>query len=189
MGRHGNQCQCARCKGIRGETKGMRTRPLGYKHSQETKDKIGKANSIVLKGRKLSKAIKRKISQSMKKHIFTDIHKNRISKALKGRKYSANTIKKMSIARKGKAMPQKIRNKISNTFKTRNIFDNHHLFTKEISDYTIRIDHRKHIQLHHKAYEYLIQKFGKQGILDYLSWFNKKYVLDVIINPEVLKFP
>jgi hypothetical protein len=54
----------------------------GYKHSEETKKKIGLANSIALKGKKrhpLSEEHKRKLSLSKKGIIFSEEHKKKLS--------------------------------------------------------------------------------------------------------------
>lgn len=48
-----------------GFKKGQKIR-LGIKHSQETKDKIGKANSIALKGKKIPDSVKEKIAKALK---------------------------------------------------------------------------------------------------------------------------
>lgn len=71
--------------------KGVRSR-LGCRHSEETKRKIGLANSIALKGKKLSKGHKIKISKGTKgKNIW-----------MKGKKHSEKTKIKMSLSHKGK---------------------------------------------------------------------------------------
>jgi 5-methylcytosine-specific restriction endonuclease McrA len=74
-----------------------------YKHkpcSEETKRKIGLANSIILKGRKLSEETKKRMSKAQKGRKIT--WKEKISKAHKGKKLSEEHRKKLSEAFKGR---------------------------------------------------------------------------------------
>lgn len=67
----------------------------GWKHSEETKRKIGKANSLALKGRKLSKEHCKKISEYNKRI-------GRIPPSPLGREFSLETRKKISEKLKGR---------------------------------------------------------------------------------------
>jgi len=60
--------------------------------------------------------------------------------------------------------------------KMKNSICEHHIFGKKFKD-TIKINKNKHMKLHHNAYFYILEKFGKQAILDYIKWFDKKYGL------------
>lgn len=60
----------------------------GNSHSQETKRKIGLANSISLKGKRHSEETKKKMSLSRIGRIVSEETKNKISLAKKGRKIS-----------------------------------------------------------------------------------------------------
>jgi len=76
---------------------------INYKHSEETKRKIGLANAIALKGRKLPKETCEKIRLNNAKYW-------------KGKTRPEDTKKKISIAHKGKkpyAMTDEIRKKMS----------------------------------------------------------------------------
>src|SRR3990167_8440591 len=103
---------------------------LGKKHTAETKRKIGLANSIALKGKKLSEE-----------------HKRRMSLALKGRIFSKETLKKMSEANKGrflgiapwnkgKRWSEETKKKMSESHKGKNCGENH---PKWISDRTLLV--------------------------------------------------
>ena len=76
-------------KGIKGFQKGHKIR-LNKKHSEETKIKIGLANSVILKGRKLSDETKQKISEG---------HKG-LNTWMNGKKLTEKTRKKMSLTQK-----------------------------------------------------------------------------------------
>jgi hypothetical protein len=105
--------------------------PKGYyKHSEETKRKIGLANSIALKGKKQSEESNRKRSLSLKGHPMSDKarealdktrHKpvsleqrKKISDTLKGRKLSEYQIKRIRETHTGKIVSKETCEKISN---------------------------------------------------------------------------
>ena len=84
----------------------------GHKVSEETKKKIGHTNSIILKGRKLSKKHKKNISFGMlgeKNHFFGKHHTKeslkKISEASKNRIISEETRKRLSECRLGSKHP------------------------------------------------------------------------------------
>ncbi len=76
----------------------------GYKHSEETKKKIGAANSIVLKGRAIP-------------HLRTAEVRNKISKALTGKKLSAEHIVKSANSNRGRITSIETRRKLSEALK------------------------------------------------------------------------
>lgn len=65
--------------------------PYGHPQSEETKKKIGLANSIALRGRKLSQETKLKISKSTKGKILSSITRKKLSVAQKGKHHSPQT--------------------------------------------------------------------------------------------------
>jgi hypothetical protein len=53
----------------------------------------------------------------------------------------------------------------------------HHIYLRDHSDETMELDRGKHSKLHREAYRYLMEVFGKEGINNYLKWFDKRYGL------------
>jgi hypothetical protein len=51
----------------------------------------------------------------------------------------------------------------------------HHKYLKEFSDEVIKMTQSGHSKLHNKAYEFIFLKYGKEGIDNFLKWFNEKY--------------
>lgn len=78
----------------------------GFKHSEETKRKIGESNKFLKKGKKLPKEIKIKISESLMGHKQSDETKLKKSQSHTGLKHSEETKKKMSLSAKGKIRPK-----------------------------------------------------------------------------------
>ena len=67
--------------------KGICTRPLGYKHTEETKSKIGlanKGNVSYLKGNHLPLTIRQKISKTKRERGYSQEYRNAISKRMSG---------------------------------------------------------------------------------------------------------
>lgn len=81
--------------------KGHKPYSPGYKHSSETKKKIGEANSIALKGRKLSEEHKESIKKGKEglDLSHTDESKAKISNGLKGKPKSEEHKAKLRAAR------------------------------------------------------------------------------------------
>ena len=67
---------------------------LGYKHSDEIKEKMSGENHHLF-GKTLSEEYKQKISNTLKGRTITKQHANRISKAMQGHEVSEETRKKM----------------------------------------------------------------------------------------------
>ena len=89
-------------------------------HSQETKDKIGKANSKALKGKKLPQETKDKIGKAIKgkkKPVRTKEHSLKLGLANKGKKDTPETRARKSKAFKGRILSQETKNKISEAHK------------------------------------------------------------------------
>lgn len=93
------------------ETKnGVNIKRMGHPISEETKRKIGLANSIALKGKHLTEEVKKKLSIIAKEKGY--------GKWMVGKKHSEETKRKMREAHKGKLyhpMTDEIRKKISKT--------------------------------------------------------------------------
>ncbi len=96
----------------------------GRKLSKEIKDKI----STALKGNKNrlglvhSKETKERISRSMKKRVFSEEHKKKLSQAKKGKPPSDGTLanlRKMAVANRGKPRSEEVKNKIRQTLNKR----------------------------------------------------------------------
>ena len=70
--------------------------PKGYKMSEETKRKIGKANSIALRGKTLSEETKRKIGQKSKLRWEDPAYRKKVTEASRGRRHTEQTKRRMS---------------------------------------------------------------------------------------------
>lgn len=90
----------AKLKGRTPWNKGLKNCRPNYKHSEETKKKIGLANSIVLKGKRPA-------------HLHSKEVRIKISKALMGKKLSPERIEKMRLVNKGKKLSPETRVKLS----------------------------------------------------------------------------
>lgn len=93
---------------------------FGYTISEESRKKIGAANSVALKGRHLSNEVREKISRAAKGRVVSDETRKKMSDAQKGR-VSSNKGKpmseeqklKISNARKGFVMSEEQKEKLS----------------------------------------------------------------------------
>lgn len=80
-----------------------------YKHSEETRKKIGLGNL----GKVYSKEIRNKISKALTGRRLSEEHKKKISKALKGRTISKEIREKMSKAQRGHKHTEESKRKMS----------------------------------------------------------------------------
>lgn len=83
----------------------------------------------------------------------------------------------MRLIRLKKKSSVSIREKISASLK-RVRFHRHHLYLNE-SDERIIVTSSKHASLHRQVYRYVLEKYDKRGIDDYLKWFKKKFGLRI----------
>lgn len=51
----------------------------------------------------------------------------------------------------------------------------HHIYLKENSEEIIKLTNSIHRKLHQRVYDYLYEKYSKEGIDNYISWFKEKY--------------
>ena len=89
----------------------------GFKHSEETKNKIAKSNT----GRKLSDNTKLKLSIRFKGIKRTDLERIKISQGQLGRKLSEEHKKKLSDIKKGTKHSEETKNKLSEMNKGKKI--------------------------------------------------------------------
>lgn len=117
--------------------KGYNQRPaaennLGFKHTEEGRKKISKANkgrklsidtkrkiSESRKGKKLSEETKKKLSEKNTGKTLSEKTRKKISETSKGRKRSEETKTKMSQAHKGKSRPKHSHEHIQNVINSR----------------------------------------------------------------------
>jgi len=128
-----------------------------------------------------------------KDRVVTEKTRKLLSKIHKGKSKSEEHKKKCSLAqikrfkdnpehgehlrkiRLGIKMSTEQKEKISKSVLKNNKVK-HHIFGKEYND-LIDLTRSKHMSLHHSAYFYILDKHGKEGILDYLNWFDTKHGL------------
>jgi hypothetical protein len=130
---------------------------LGHHVSQETRYKISKANSgknHVFYGKKRPEHSKKMKGCKIwnKGKVMTDSFRKNVSRGLTGRPVSLQTRKKMSLS------GQKVTEVL------------HHKYGKNYS-VLLKVTPSQHTKLHLKAYFYILDKYGKQGIDDYINWF------------------
>ncbi len=82
-----------------------RRNPKRKSLTEEHKRKIGLANSIALKDKKLPEEVKEKISKKLTGRKLTEKHKKHLSEALKGKSKSEEHKRKLSETLKGKPQP------------------------------------------------------------------------------------
>jgi hypothetical protein len=51
----------------------------------------------------------------------------------------------------------------------------HHIFGKKYPE-TLILSRKLHAQLHNNVYFYILERYGKQAILDYIKWFKNKFI-------------
>ena len=169
---------------------------LGYKLSNETKEKISKANT----GRKLSEEARRKISESQrgeKNHNYgvkgknhylygvpkSEEHKRKLSEANKGRTLPEESRKKISEANKGK-IPWSKGKSFSDEHRKK-MSDNHADFNGEnnprwkpyarvIKRGKIKGEQKYGLKFNGKMLKYSMDKF------ELMNWFLTNYPLEII---------
>lgn len=96
-----------------------------YKHTEETKKRIGSSNkgkSAWNKGKKRREETKKKISEATKGRVFSDEHRRKLRLAKKGKPPSDGTLanlRKMAKENKGKARSEETKRRISETKRRR----------------------------------------------------------------------
>lgn len=96
---------------------------LGENHTEETKYRIGEANSKALFGRKISEEHRENIRKSSTGRFHTEEVKAKMSKSHQGKKLPVETKKKISKAFKGKKLDEKHKQKISQALLGRTFTD------------------------------------------------------------------
>jgi len=129
-------------------------RKKGYKHSETTKQKIKKSNVRYWKHH----------SRKGKDNGFF----GKSHKISKWRKINQFGNKNPMFGKKHKFITKQ---------KMRTTLRKHHIYLIENSPEIIEISVSKHRQLHARAYSYIYDKYGKEGIDDYMKWFDKNYGL------------
>lgn len=126
-------------------------RKIGFIHSEETRIKI---------------------SESNKNKVLSNKHRQKLSLSKTGKKrvkFSKEWRENIRQSRTGKRHTLKTRMKMHND-KVK-----HHIYLKENGDDILTIRRRIHNKLHMKAYAYIFEKHGKEGITDYLKWFEDRF--------------
>ena len=144
--------RCERC-----HYKYRKTLPGNRKNctlTQDHTDKIsiamrGKKNPMYKDGRG-SKVYRCKRCH-MPIHMYTYLNKRKLCK---------------SCCKMGRHNPMKYR---------KNNIVEHHIYKAENSSKTIKLTDKIHSKLHSRAYDFIYEEYGKEGIHNYLKWFSKKY--------------
>jgi len=128
--------------------------------------------------------------------------REKISEALKGNQHTkgkhfsnpacSNSLKNywdelkedpISCRKKSKSISEGVKrwlNKPDTKNKIANRIANHHIYLKQNGDETIPLSYKKHMLIHQKAYDYILEKFGKTEIDFYIEWFKKKFSDDEV---------
>jgi hypothetical protein len=149
--------RCVRCFHI--YRKGLPGNRRGAILPQKLKDKIsislrGKKNPSYKDGR-CSKLYRCKRCH-MPIHMYTYLH---------GRKLC------QSCSKIGRHNPMNYRK--TNTLK-------HHIYKKENGCETVTLTDRVHSKLHSRAYDFVYEQYGEEGIRQYFKWFYKKFGIKII---------
>lgn len=97
----------------------------GRKVSEETRKKIGLANSISLKGKTLSEETRKKISDKNKGHEVSEETRKKIGEKHRGKTISKEHIEKIREANTGRKMSEKEKEHLRNFWKGRVLTEEH----------------------------------------------------------------
>lgn len=174
-------------------------RKKGYKHSETTKQKIKKSNVRYWKHHSRKGKDNGFFGKSHSRKTKNKIRNSKYHKNLKGQnnpnfgngdklKGNKNPTKREEVRKKiskwrkinqfGNKNPMfGKKHKFITKQKMRTTLRKHHIYLIENSPEIIEISVSKHRQLHARAYSYIYDKYGKEGIDDYMKWFDKNYGL------------
>ncbi len=135
-------------------------------------------------GKKKAKQWKENIRRAHIGEVFTQERKQKIrlarrkySKEYYEQKYCVICNKKISHARYKKCQSCTVKARSPETIKkVSEALSKHHIYG-HMNDKTMKLTRSKHNQIHHNAYFFILEAYGKKGIDRYLKWFRKKYGL------------
>jgi len=135
--------------------------------------------SISTKGKRKTKIHALNISKGRTGIKFTEAHKIHISEGKKGIPITEIHRKKISLGKIGKkrkpfTKEHKQNLRLANMNKQdKNTIITHHLYGTKYNE-TIKTTRSIHRKIHNTAYWYLLEKYGKKEIDNYLKWLFKK---------------
>lgn len=159
----------------------------GFKHSEETKQKqrktnIGKHNhdneNNPFYGRQHTQESKDKMSKQRKGKNLGKDNPNYDNHKLKGHRMTPEQCEKIRQSKLGNKATLGLKHTEKSKEKMRNAIHTHHIYLKENSTETLDLSCGKHSKLHSRAYDYLYYAYGKEGIDNYIKWFDEKYGLN-----------
>jgi hypothetical protein len=149
--------RCQRCYNI--HKKGLPGNRKGVILTQEHKDKI----SISTRGKKANNYKDGRCSKLYRCercnspiHMYTFLYGKKLCK---------------SCVKIGKNNPMRFR---------KNNIVKHHIYKRENGGPVIEVTDKIHSKLHSRAYDFIYEEYGKQGIHKYLKWFSKKFGIKII---------